>query len=77
MHRNAAQIPGFTKSLSIHNHTQSGHDRPKSYSCKSSSNNAEILGIESAAAGMCMSSPAREKLSTTNMITEYRSWWLR
>jgi len=40
------EFHGFTKSLCIHNHTQCGRDRPKSYSCKSCSNNSEILGIE-------------------------------
>jgi len=75
-HRNAAQIPGFMKSLCIHNHTQSGRDRPKSYSCKSCSNNSEILGFEWAVAGICTSCPARAKPSITHMVTKYRSWWL-
>jgi len=75
-HRNAAQIPGFTKSLYIHNHTHSGRDRPKSYSCKSCSNNSEILGIEWAAAGICTSCTARAKMSPTHMVTDYRSRWL-
>jgi hypothetical protein len=41
------------------------------------SNNSEILVIEWRAAGICMSCPARAKLSSTHMVTEYRSWWLR
>ena len=77
MHRNAAQMPGFTKSLCIHNRTLSGWDRPKSYSCKSCSSNSEILGVEWAAAGICTSCTARAKPSTTHMVAEYRSWWLR
>jgi len=44
-HRNATQIPELTKSLCIHNHTQSRRDRPKSYSSKPCSNKSEVLGI--------------------------------
>jgi len=69
---NAAQIPGFTKSHWIHNCTQSGWDRPKSYSGKSCSNNSEILGIAWAAAHNCPSCMARAKWSTTHMITDGR-----
>jgi len=75
-HRNAAQIPGFTISLCICNDTQSGRDRPKSYSCKPCSNYSEVLGIEWAAAGISTSCPARAKQSTTHMDTDYGSWWL-
>jgi len=65
MRRNGAQIPGFTKYLSIHNYTQSGRDRPKSYTSKPCSNSSEVMDIESAAAGICMSCPA-----TANVMRE-------
>jgi len=73
---NAAQIPGFTKSLCICNYTQSGRDRPKSYSSNRCSNISEVQGIEWAAAGIYTSCPARAKPSTTHMVTEYGPWWL-
>jgi len=76
MHRYVAQIPGFTKSLCIHNHTQSGWDRPKSYSSKPCGNNSEVIGIDWAAVGICQSCPARSKQSTAHMVPEYWSWWI-
>jgi len=76
MHRNAAQIPGFTKSLCIRNHSHSGRDRLKSYSTKPCSNNSEVLGIEWAVAGICISYPTRGKQSTRYMVTKYGTWWL-
>jgi len=75
-HRNAAQIPGFMKSVCIGNYTQSGWKRPKSYSCKRCIDNWAVQGMEYPAAGICMSSPARVKLSTSHIITERGSWKL-
>jgi len=74
-HRNAAQIPGFTKSLCICNYTLSGWNRPKSSSSKPCRDNSEGLSIEWAAAGNCTSYPARATQSTIYMVTEYVSWW--
>jgi len=76
MHRNAAQIAGFTKSLGSCNHTQSGRDRPKSYCSKQCSYNSEVLGVKWAAEDICMSYLARAKQSSMYMVTKYGSWWL-
>jgi len=46
MHRNAAHIPTLTKSLHIHNDTQSGRDWPNSHICTPCSDNSEIVWIE-------------------------------
>ena len=75
-HRKAAQIPGFTKSVCICNYTQCGWDRLKSYNSKLCGNNTEVLHIEWAAGGICMSCPAKANPSTTNMVTQYGSWRL-
>ena len=76
MHRNAAQIPGFTKSLCIRFYTYSWWNWPKSYTFTPCSNISDVLGIELAAAGICMSCPGRANLGNTHMVTEYNSWWL-
>jgi len=76
MHRNAAHIPGFTKSLCINNHTQSGCNSPRCYSCRLCSNNSEILGIEWTVGDICTSCLARAKPSTSQMVGEYGSRWV-
>jgi len=76
MYRNATWIPGFTKSLIILKYTQSGQDRPKSYSSIQCSKSLEVQVIEWAVAGICTSCPAGAKQSTTHMVTGYGSWWL-
>jgi len=74
--RNAVQIPGFTKSLCIHNDTEIGQDRPQSYTSKWCGNNSEVLGIERAVAEICTSCLAGAQPGTTYMFTEFRSLWL-
>jgi len=59
--RNAAYIPGFTKSLCICNNTQSRWDGPKSYCSDPCCYNSDDLGIEWATAGICTSCQAWAK----------------
>ena len=75
--RNGDLIPGFTQSLCIRNDTQTGRDQPNLYCSKLCSTLSEVLGIAWAAAGICPSCPIRAKQSTSQMVTEYGSWWLR
>jgi len=75
-HRDAAQFPGLKKSLCVCNYTQSGSDRPNSYSSKPCSKTSEVLGCEWAASGMCMSCPARAIHGSPKLVTCYGSWWL-
>jgi hypothetical protein len=81
MHRNAAQITGFTTPLCGRNHTQSGWNRPKSYCSKPCSVNSEDLGVEWAAEDICTSHLAMAKERSIYMVTKCRSsclwlpWW--
>ena len=58
-HRNAFEILEVMKSHCICQNTQSGWDRPQSYSGKPPSNNWGFLGIKWVVAGICLSWPAR------------------
>jgi len=71
-YRNAAAIPGLTKSLWMRNQIPSGQDRPKSYSSEPCSNNSEVLCIKWAVVGICTGCLARAK-------TEYQThgYWIR
>jgi len=74
--RNAAQCLQFMKSLRIHHYTQRGLNRFKFYCCKSCSNDTHVQGIGWAVPGICTSCLAREQLSSTILVAEYRFWWL-
>ena len=74
--RNTGQIAGLMQSLCICNDPESGQDQPICYCSKPCSNNSEVLGIELAVAGICMSFPVWAKQITTHMVTEKRFWWL-